>query len=81
MSKLTLTVDASVVDRAKRFATASGTSVSALVEAYLEALTRTPGNRDATLASAPITARLSGLLAGRKADEADHRRHLEKKYR
>ncbi|HVS65420.1 MAG TPA: DUF6364 family protein [Thermoanaerobaculia bacterium] len=75
MAKLTLSVDGEVVERAKRFAEQRGTSVSALVERYLDLLTRQPAPSPAP----PILARLRGVLAG--VDVEDHRRHLERKYR
>jgi hypothetical protein len=78
MYKLTLSVDEGVATRAKQFAERQGTSVSALVERYLDELTR---SRREELAAAPRTARLAGLLAPGKADVKDHRRHLERKYR
>ena len=81
MSKLTLSVEESVVERAKRFAERRGTSVSALVERYLVELTRSKPAGEPGLASAPITARLSGLLRSRKTDPAAYRRHLEEKYK
>ena len=77
MAKLTLSVDDDVVERAKAFAERRGTSVSALVERYLDLITR-----EATLArdaQPPVLARLRGTLAG--ADIEEHRRHLERKYR
>lgn len=75
MAKLTLSVDPAVVDRAKRFAQSRGTSVSALVERYLDRLTRQP----AATVEPPVLARLRGLIAG--SDPEQHRRHLERKYR
>jgi hypothetical protein len=75
MSKLTLNVDAAVVERAKRVAEELGTSVSALVEGYLDQLTRPPVPADAP----PILRRLRGVLSG--TDITEHRRHLEQKYR
>jgi hypothetical protein len=75
MSKLTLSVDEAVVERAKRFAERRGTSLSALVERYLELLTR----ESAPPAQPPVLGRLRGILAGADVDE--HRRHLERKYR
>jgi hypothetical protein len=75
MSKLTLSVDAAVVERAKRFAERRGTSLSALVERYLELLTREP----APSAPPPVLGRLRGILTGAEVDA--HRRHLERKYR
>jgi hypothetical protein len=77
MSKLTLSVDPEVVARAKRFAAARGLSVSGLVERYLERLTRA----EAAPAVPESLGRVRALLAGARLDVADHRSHLERKYR
>jgi hypothetical protein len=79
MAKLTLSVDAAVVRDAKRYAAAHGTSVSSLVERYLELLARptTPSLGPET----PVLERLRGILKGRSTDEAAYRHHLERKYR
>jgi antitoxin component of RelBE/YafQ-DinJ toxin-antitoxin module len=69
--KLTLTVDPDVVEAAKRYAAANGTTVSRLVEAFLAAL--------AADRSAPVLARLRGELNGGSLD--DHRDHLADKHR
>jgi len=77
MQKLTLSVDAAVVDRAKRYAEAQGTSVSRLVETMLDLIaTPTPSSGDAP---APVLARLRGSL--KRGTVRDYRRHLEQKYR
>lgn len=89
MAKLTLSVDEAVVERAKRFARRRGTSVSALVERYLDALAQPgrgrPEGEDAGLPSLPplppVTARLAGLLRGAKVDRESYRRYLDEKYR
>ncbi len=83
MAKLTLSVDEAVVERAKELARRRGTSVSALVERYLDALAQ-PGRaaqpgEAATLP--PITARLAGLLRGANVDRETYRRYLDEKYR
>jgi hypothetical protein len=75
MSKLTLNVDDEVIDRAKRLAERRGTSVSQLVERYLDLLTRPPRKTD----DPPVLARLRGMIGG--VDPGEHRRHLERKYR
>ena len=75
MSKLTLSVDDRIVARAKLFAARRGTSVSRLVERYLELVSKPPGKP----ADAPVLSRLRGSLAGAEPDS--HRRHLERKYR
>jgi hypothetical protein len=73
-SKLTLSVDEKVTRRAKRYARRRGTSVSRMVEHFLDAVTAPPEDT----ARAPILRRLRGALRG--AGKADHRRYLEKKY-
>lgn len=73
-AKLTLTVDPDVIAAAKRYAAASGTSVSQLVEDYLAAISAAP----AAVASPPVLARLRGSMRG--ADVADYQRHLVEKY-
>ena len=95
MSKLTLSVDEAIIKRAKVLARRRETSISALVEGYLEALTRPVARRTPagdrrrpglapnppTPPTPPITARLAGILRGQVADRATHRRHLDEKYR
>jgi hypothetical protein len=79
MSKLTLSVDGAVVARAKRYARTRGTSVSRLVEEYLEMLSERPS--DSRQAVTPVLRRLRAELKGVSADVADYRRYLERKYR
>jgi hypothetical protein len=73
--KLTLSIDKSVVSRAKRYAQRRGTSVSKLVEAYLDVVS------EPVRASKepPILRSLRGTL--QKADPAAYKEHLTKKYR
>ncbi len=77
MHKLTLSVDAAVVERAKRYAEANETSVSRLVETMLD-LIATPASVSGR-APAPVLARLRGSL--KRGSVRDYRRHLEQKYR
>ena len=79
MSKLTLSVDEDVVARAKRYAERQGTSVSRLVETYLDALARPQPVPDEGLP--PVTRRLSGILRGVKFDREEYIDYLERKYR
>jgi hypothetical protein len=74
MSKLTLSVDDSVVRGAKRYAAARGTSVARLVERYLDLLSKPPRTDDQT----PVLRLLRGATRGVPADA--HRRHLNRKY-
>jgi hypothetical protein len=75
MHKLTLSVDARVVERAKTYAANRGTSVSSLVETLLD-LVASPPKTDSR---APVLAKLRGSL--RRGSVADYRKHLERKYR
>lgn len=79
MSKLTLSVDEAVVTRAKRYAERKGTSVSRLVETYLDALARPRPVADDDLP--PVTRRLSGISRGVKFDREEYIDYLERKYR
>ena len=75
MAKLTLSVDDHVIARAKRYAEARGTSVSAIVERMLDHISRPSDEAELT----PMVARLRGIAKG--ADPEDYYRYLERKYR
>ncbi len=75
MPKLTLSVKQDVVERAKRYAGRQGTSVSRLVESFLDRVTHPPNKSEAP----PVLRRLRGSLKG--SDPAACRRHLKEKYR
>jgi hypothetical protein len=75
MPKLTLSVDERVLRGAKRYAAARDTSVSRLVERYLDLLLKPPKADD----QAPVLRMLRGAARGVRADA--HRRHLSRKYR
>ncbi len=75
MAKLTLSVDEAVVRRAKRYAAGRGTSVSELVERYLDLLARPLPRQEMP----PVLRLLHG--AGKGTDATAHRRYLERKYR
>jgi Family of unknown function (DUF6364) len=75
MRKLTLSLDEKVVRGAKRYAEARSTSVSRLVERYLDLLSTPPKSDDQT----PVLRMLRGAARGVPADA--HRRHLGRKYR
>lgn len=82
MPKLTLSVSGDVVARAKRYAAARGTSVSSLVERYLDVVSRLRAAEDQRLP--PITRRLRRVLAPLKAtsyDRDEYVDYLERKYR
>ena len=73
-SKLTLIIDEGVIEAAKDYAAATGTTLSRLVEDYLRAIAP-----HAERSKAPILGRLRGSM--RNADVDDHREHLTKKHR
>lgn len=75
MAKLTLSVDEDVVRRAKRYAAGKGTSVSDLVERYLDALATPLPDDEMT----PLLRLLRG--AGRGVDAEAHRKHVSRKYK
>jgi len=75
MSKLTLSVDESVIERAKRYAKRRGSSVSQLVEEYLDFLSKPPKSP----AETPILRALRGTL--KHADIDQYKRYLSRKYR
>jgi hypothetical protein len=79
MQKLTLSVDRAVVDGAKRYARARGTSVSRLVESMLRLVSTRPAGQEEPAAPPPVLRRLRGSL--KRSTVNDYRRHLERKYR
>ncbi len=79
MSKLTLSVDDTIIRRAKRYAKARGTSVSRLVEQFLSLVPNERPGDGPSDAAPPILRRLRGSLKGVETD--DYLRYLERKYR
>lgn len=78
--KLTLRIEKSLIEGAKRHARQRNTSVSKMVAGFFESLERPGVERR----PGPITTRLRGSLkpanGSPSADEGDHRRHLEEKH-
>jgi hypothetical protein len=74
-AKLTLLIEKSAAQRAKRYSKRHGTSVSRLVSQMIEAL---PDESDDGLT--PGVRRLIGVLP-KGASLEEYRRHLRKKYR
>lgn len=75
MSKLTLSVDKSVVTQARQYAKQKGISVSQMVETYLAAVASPPEKG----ADPPVLRALRGKL--KRADIEDYRKHLVAKHR
>ncbi len=59
--KLTLSLNAAVIDRAKEYARERETSLSRMIEQYLASLTQVEG-RGAAPAYTPLVDRLSGVV-------------------
>jgi hypothetical protein len=74
MSKLTLSVDPSVVARAKRYAKQNGMSLSRMVETYLASISAPPAAKKMP----PVLRSLRGIL--NRADPEDYKKHLAEKY-
>jgi hypothetical protein len=74
MSKLTLSVDPSVVARAKRYAKQNGISLSRMVETYLASISAPPAAKKMP----PVLRSLRGIL--KRADPEDYKKHLAEKY-
>jgi hypothetical protein len=62
-TKLTLTIEQSVIEQAKRYARAKNRSVSKLVEEYLSNISGQTRGTNIQLGQTPITKRLTGALA------------------
>ncbi len=78
MTKLTLSIDEKVVDRAKQYAKENHTSVSSMVQSYLDVLTKPPrGSEEED--DPPILKKLRGVLK-KKTSRQDYRKYLLKKY-
>jgi hypothetical protein len=74
MAKLTLSIEDTVIQRAKRYAKARRTSVSELVETYLDTLSKPLKPVDA-----PMLRSIRGTL--KRVSLKDYRKHLARKYR
>ena len=73
LTKLTLSVDDELIQKAREYTQRHNTSISQLVSGFLE---RLPEDE---VAYSPAVRRLRGLLPP-DADESDYYRHLEEKY-
>jgi len=73
-TKLTVRIPRDLVEKAKLYAKQNHTTLTNLIEAYLQNIPA-----QGLLADAPIVRRLSGSLSQDVSIE-DYRRHLEEKY-
>ncbi len=77
-AKLTLRLDAELIQLAKSYSQRTGKSLSQIVADYFARLTARPAEDDAV--TTPLVRSLRGSLRGAEIDEDDYRRHLEEKY-
>jgi hypothetical protein len=75
--RLNITVDAAVVERARRYSRRHNTSISGLVGEFLAQLPEADGEESGDLS--PTVRRLLGIAAG-GPDREDYRRHLLEKH-
>ena len=76
-TKLTLRMNAALVQTGKAEASRRGKSVSQMVGEFFGALT---SQRQNSPALPPITASLVGVLKGQGVSESDYRKHLREKH-
>jgi hypothetical protein len=75
-SKLTLRLDADLIERAKKQARSRGTSVSAMVTGYFSTLDQTTLSQAIT----PRVQKLRGVLRQKSVDRETYREHLIEKH-
>lgn len=81
-TKLTLRLDESLIENAKKEARNRGISLSRMVADYFLGIqSRKNSAKRSRKSLPPVTASLAGSLKGRDLDPAQYRRHLEEKYR
>ncbi len=76
-TKLTLRLDESLIQKAKRYAKQHDKSLSQVVSDYFQILTRKAEGSE----TPPITRSLVGVLEGGHIEVDDYKKHLEEKYR
>lgn len=74
-TKLTLTIEKSIIERAKAYAHNTGRSLSDLIESYLESITQNKNDSDAANLP-PKLRRLFG--AATISDQLDHKKEIRK---
>jgi hypothetical protein len=81
-TKLTLRLDSNVIGRAKRYARSHNTSLSRMIESYLDSITQQDNNSEMPEIT-PLVESLSGVihLSPDFDYKKEYRDYLEKKYR
>ena len=80
-TKLTLRLEAALIEEAKLYAEKAGKSVSQMVAEYFSLLiSKTRKSKTGESILPPLTLQLKGLLRGKKVDTQEYFKHLESKY-
>jgi len=77
-TKLTLRLDDSLIESAKRYSARHGKSLSQVVADYFSVIKNEKMNEGDNLT--PAVRSLKGLLENKGVDEADYHRHIEEKH-
>lgn len=78
-TKLTLRLDESLINQAKKYAKKTGKSISQVVSEYF----KTIAHKSSVIKvkkHGPITSKLCGSLKGMRLSEQDYKKHLERKH-
>jgi phage gp29-like protein len=76
-SKLTLKLKKKTIERGKAFASKKNTSLSRLIENYLDRITAEDKDQEIS----PLVKSLSGVLKTKSFDKRDYASYLQKKYK
>jgi macrodomain Ter protein organizer (MatP/YcbG family) len=78
-NKLTLKLDKTVIDRAKKYAAKNNTSLSRMIESYLDQVT---SNKKTSEEISPLVKSLSGVinLPENYNEKKEYKKHLSSKY-
>ncbi|MEI6804892.1 MAG: DUF6364 family protein [Myxococcaceae bacterium] len=80
-TKLTLRLEADLIEEAKKYAAKAGKSISQMVAEYFGFLTsKTQHSIVTDMNLPPVTRQLKGLLRAKKVHAKDYLEHLENKY-
>jgi len=77
-TKLTLRMDADLIESAKTYSAQTGKSVSRIVSDLFEIIKNEKINKEDALT--PTVRSLKGILKGKQTEETDYKKYLEEKY-
>lgn len=77
-TKLTLKLEDSIIEQAKKYAKDHNVSLSKLIESYLKAITTNKNEQEIEIS--PLVESLTGVISETKNDKKDYTNYLTKKY-